>query len=70
MPSLLLEQSVSQAWCLENPHVFAVVTGASRPEQIVENCEALQVHDRLLPEVLAEMDTMTGKIELDSARQD
>lgn len=35
------------AWCLKNPHVSTVITGASRPEQVVENMAALEVVDRL-----------------------
>src|SRR3990172_7117503 len=30
------------AWCLKNPHVSTVITGASRPEQVVENMSALE----------------------------
>jgi aryl-alcohol dehydrogenase-like predicted oxidoreductase len=55
---------------LKNPHVSAVITGASRPEQIVENCKAIQVLDKMTPEVLAEIDAIVGKIALDPARQD
>jgi len=40
------------AWCLRNPHVSTVITGASRPEQVKENMQALEVADRLTPEVL------------------
>jgi len=35
------------AWCLSNPHVSTVITGASRPEQVRENMEALSVVERL-----------------------
>jgi voltage-dependent potassium channel beta subunit len=35
------------AWCLQNPHVSTVITGASRPEQVVENMRALDVAARL-----------------------
>ena len=31
------------AWCLKNPHVSSVITGASRPEQVVENMAAAEV---------------------------
>lgn len=31
------------AWCLKNPNVSTVITGASRPEQITENMKALDV---------------------------
>lgn len=58
------------AWCLSNKNVSSVITGASRPEQVVENCAALKVLDKLTPELLAEIDDIVGKIELDPARQD
>lgn len=47
-----------------------MITGASRPEQVVENCASLKALDKLTPEVLAEIDDIVGKIELDPARQD
>ncbi len=40
------------AWCLTNPHVSTVITGASRPEQVAENMKAMEVYERLNPEVL------------------
>jgi aryl-alcohol dehydrogenase-like predicted oxidoreductase len=58
------------AWCLKNPNVSAVITGASRPEQVVENCAALKVLDKMTPEVMAEIDEIVGKIQLDPVRQD
>ncbi len=64
------QAQLSLAWCLKNPNVSAVITGASRPEQVVENCQALKVLDKLTPEILAEIDDICGKIELDPARQD
>lgn len=35
------------AWCLRNPHVSSVITGASRVEQVRENMAALDVFHRL-----------------------
>jgi voltage-dependent potassium channel beta subunit len=40
------------AWCLANPHVSTAITGASRPEQVVENMKAMDVVARLGPELL------------------
>ena len=40
------------AWCLQNPHVSTVITGASRPEQVEENMQALEVADALDAEVM------------------
>ena len=40
------------AWCLANPNVSTVITGASRPEQVRENMKAMEVYERLTPDVL------------------
>lgn len=40
------------AWCLKNPYVSSVITGASRPEQLQENLLAVQVKEKLDPEVM------------------
>jgi aryl-alcohol dehydrogenase-like predicted oxidoreductase len=64
------QAQLSLAWCLKNPNVSSVITGASRPEQVIENCKALTILDKLTPEVLKEIDDIVGKVELDPARQD
>ena len=46
------------AWCAANPDVSTVITGASRPEQVVENMGALQVLPRLDAEVMARLDAL------------
>lgn len=51
---------LSIAWCLENPHVSTVITGASRPSQVVENLRALDVVGKLTPEVMARIDAIVG----------
>jgi len=40
------------AWCLTNPNVSTVITGASRAEQVHENMKALDVLPKLTDEVL------------------
>jgi voltage-dependent potassium channel beta subunit len=44
------------AWCLRNPHVSSVITGASRPAQVVENMKALAVVTRLDAEAMARIE--------------
>jgi voltage-dependent potassium channel beta subunit len=44
------------AWCLKNPHVSTVITGASRVAQVHENMKALDVVPRLTSEVMARID--------------
>ncbi len=51
------------AWCAVNPRVSSVITGASRPEQVRENLGALDVLDRLDPEVLARVDAALAGID-------
>lgn len=46
------------AWCLKHPHVSSVITGASRPEQVVENMQALDVAARLTPAVMARIEAV------------
>ena len=44
------------AWCLRNPNVSSVITGASRASQIAENLKAIDVVDALTPDVMARID--------------
>jgi len=46
---------LSLAWSLANPHVSTVITGASRPSQVVENMRALDVVSKLTPDVMTRM---------------
>ncbi|HLA97926.1 MAG TPA: aldo/keto reductase [Anaerolineales bacterium] len=46
------------AWCLKNPHVSTVITGASRPEQVVENMAALEVLPGLDDGVMARLEAI------------
>ncbi|WP_116998014.1 potassium channel beta subunit family protein [Desertimonas flava] len=44
------------AWCAANPNVSTVITGASRPQQVVDNFGAIDVLDALTPDVLDRVD--------------
>lgn len=46
------------AWCLHNPHVSSVITGATRLEQLNENLGAIEAKSKLTPEVLKKIDTI------------
>ena len=48
------------AWCLKNPHVSTVITGASRAEQVHENMKALDVVAKLDPEVIGRIEAVMG----------
>ena len=53
-----LVAKLALAWCLRNPDVSTVITGASRPEQVVENMAALDVLPRLTNEVLERIEAV------------
>jgi len=46
----------SLAWCLQNPHVSSVITGASRVEQVHENMQAMKFVDQFTPELVEAID--------------
>lgn len=46
------------AWCLKNPDVSTVITGASKPEQVAQNMEALAVVDKLTDELMKRIETV------------
>ena len=48
------------AWCLNNPYVSSVITGASRVEQVRENLKASDVAPKLTPEILQRIDQIFG----------
>ena len=48
------------AWCLKNPHVSTVITGASRPSQVKENMQAQQVVPKLSPDMMARIDAIVA----------
>jgi voltage-dependent potassium channel beta subunit len=50
----------SIAWCLQNPDVSSVLTGASRVQQIHENMKALEFVDSFTPDVMQEVDQIFG----------
>ena len=44
------------AWCLKNPHVSTVITGASRLEQVEENMKTLDVVPQLTEDVMEKIE--------------
>ena len=49
------------AWCLKNPNVSTVITGASRVEQVAENMKSLVVAAQLTPEVMTRIQAIFGE---------
>jgi voltage-dependent potassium channel beta subunit len=49
---------LSLAWTLKNPNVSTTITGASRVEQVKENMKAIDLLDKLTPDVMAQIETI------------
>lgn len=47
---------MSLAWCLKNPNVSTVITGASKPEQVKQNMKSLSVVEKLTKEVIEKIE--------------
>jgi len=48
------------AWCLKNPNVSTVITGATRPEQVIENMKAEELVNKLDEGVMEQIDGILG----------
>ena len=46
------------AWCLKNPNVSSVITGASRVSQVIENMKAVEYSTRLDDEAMERIETI------------
>lgn len=44
------------AWCAKNENVSTVILGATKVEQIIDNCKALKLLPKLTPEVMEEIE--------------
>lgn len=48
------------AWCLKNPNVSSVITGASRNEQLLENLGALEIKTKLTAPIMKKINACTN----------
>jgi voltage-dependent potassium channel beta subunit len=46
------------AWAAKNPNVSTVILGATKIEQVVDNLKALELIDKLTPELMSEIETV------------
>jgi voltage-dependent potassium channel beta subunit len=47
------------AWCLKNPNVSTVITGATKIDQLLENLGAIEVKSKLTSDVMKQIDKIT-----------
>jgi voltage-dependent potassium channel beta subunit len=50
------------AWCSSNRRVSTVITGASRPEQVIENMKAMDVVPKIDADLRARIDALVGPV--------
>jgi len=50
--------SLALAWCLKNPNVSTVITGASKPEQVKNNMLAIDVVPKITNEILERIESI------------
>ncbi|KAH6638076.1 voltage-gated potassium channel subunit beta-1 channel subunit beta-1 [Boeremia exigua] len=58
-----LDASVAQlalAWAAKNPNVSTVILGASKVQQVHDNCAALKLLPKLTPEIMEEIEGILG----------
>ena len=48
--------ALSIAWCIKNPHVTTAILGATRKQQLLDNLKAIEVMEKLTPELMEEID--------------
>jgi voltage-dependent potassium channel beta subunit len=48
--------ALSIAWCIKNPHVSTAILGATKKQQLLDNLKALEVVDKLTPEVMEKIE--------------
>jgi voltage-dependent potassium channel beta subunit len=54
------QAQLALAWCLKNPNVSTVITGASRVAQVHENMKALEAVQMLTPDVMERIEKILG----------
>ncbi|CAI7627238.1 hypothetical protein PCG10_009654 [Penicillium crustosum] len=48
------------AWILKNPNISSMITGASKPQQVLDNIRALDVVEKLTDEVIEKIEVAVG----------
>ncbi|KAJ5165274.1 Potassium channel voltage-dependent beta subunit KCNAB-related protein [Penicillium coprophilum] len=57
------------AWILKNPNISSMITGASKPQQVIDNIQALAVAEKLTDEIIEKIEIAVGnKPDVESRR--
>lgn len=52
------QASLSIAWCIKNPNVTSAILGATKKTQLIDNLKALDVVQKLSPEIMDKIDAI------------
>ncbi|KAG2022519.1 hypothetical protein CC2G_000260 [Coprinopsis cinerea AmutBmut pab1-1] len=52
--------ALALAWVARNPNTSTVILGASSPQQVLDNLEALKVYPKLTPEIMEKIEKILG----------
>jgi len=50
--------ALSIAWCIKNPNVSTAILGATKKQQLLDNLKALDVVEKLTPEVMEKIEAI------------
>lgn len=50
--------ALSIAWCIKNPNVSTAILGATKKQQLLDNLKALEVMEKLTPEVIEKIESI------------
>ena len=50
--------ALSIAWCIKNPNVSTAILGATKKQQLLDNLKALEVMEKLSPEVMEKIESI------------
>ncbi len=48
--------SLSIAWCIKNPHVTSAILGATKKQQLLDNLKAIEVIEKLTPDIMEKIE--------------
>lgn len=50
------------AWCINNKNVSTAITGATKPEQLVDTCKAIEVYKKFNPQINEKIEQLLGNL--------
>ena len=55
-----IQTQLSLAWAAKNPNVSTVILGATKPQQVHDNCGAIKLLPKMTPEIMERIESVLG----------